>query len=550
MSDEEDTSTLLGDKLDGRKVMDLAKPPPQVVKVDHSVNAVSTRNDVLLTALVAGFSGFCFGFDVGLCTHILPHVKNEFNLACSEEYVHTIVWLIGALLSSLLGGMVIDSCGRRCGMMFSTVVMVLGLLLTGVTHSYPVFLCGRLLSGAGGALSAVAQCVYAAEASRDSHRGRLVTGHQLGAAAGSLACGAGLLWGGLPWRAVLWMPLVPACVQAVAVATGLPESPHFRLLRMSQGGQARSSCRVPPSVLEVSALAAGLVLFQQLSGRFAVLDLARRLLTALGVCPEASATVTSVALGLVKVCAVCVSLSVVDRLGRRPVLLLGAVCMAVSLVATAVLSTLDMGPATAEGELSFAAGVPLAAPELPTGAPPPFPMLPTPLSLAVSSPQCRAAPLPLGLPPGAGYAALLALLCAEAAYCFSWWPVAWLLLAELFPAAVRGRSVAAAAALYWLLDVLVPPALPRLTDALSIQGTFLLHSMICLISLLFIFLFVPETKGKTFHQISQELKSTSSATRMFQNLRQLPGLRGNEWIRHRSAQYRPVSHAIAESAVI
>ncbi|KAJ8872083.1 hypothetical protein PR048_025684 [Dryococelus australis] len=506
MSDEEDTSTLLWDKLDERKVMDLSKPQSLVVKVDHSVTAVNTRNDVLLTALVAGFSGFCFGFEIGLSAHIMAHVKHIFLLGCSEEHVHTIVWFIGTLLSSLLGGMVIDSCGRRCSIIFSTVLMVFGLVLTGITPSYPVFLCGRLLSGVGSALSAVTQCVYAAEMAQDSHRGRLVTGHQLGAAAGFLACSTGLLWSSLPWQAVLWMPIIPALVQAFVVATSLPESPHYRLLQMSQSVQTRSLCCVLGSILEVFVLALGLVFFQQFTGRFTILDYMQRLLVTFGVFPGDIGTITSIALGLVKlhqvpdkavvlvsetlrkrvptrtqstvrrntfstvaqrfacqVCAVCVSLSVIDRLGRRPVLMLGATCMMLSLATMTLLSTFT-GDASSEQEeeLSFAAGIPLAAPERPTGAPPPFPMLPTPLSLVVGS-QCDKLPLPLQLSLGAQYTALFLLLCYEVSYFFSWWPAVWLLLVELFPAAVRGRAVAAALTLYWLAHVFVPVASSHLT---------------------------------------------------------------------------------------
>nr|CAD7398567.1 unnamed protein product [Timema poppensis] len=500
-------------------------------------------------------------------------------------------------------GLLVDGFGRKWAIVCSTSLMIIGSVLTAMTSSYTMLLIGRLMGGFSGALCTVAQCVYSAEISQEHHRGRLVTIYQLGAALGFLTPTLANVACNIPWQVMVWIPVGPALIQISIVTIFLSESPHFKLLQMSQSFDTkRYSCAVGSS-WETVFLALGLVFFQQFTGRFAVLRYAHGLFAVLGVCPETVATVTTITFSFVKVCAICLCVCVIDRLGRRPALILGGTCMMTSLALIGVLCAMEESHAlgllrpgvcddhtplpTGDG-LHYSSGTGLA-PMLPTGAPPPFPLLPTPvplvapqkcikgifcsgafcllqlivpLSLIACSctttdytfmhPCCSCEeediPIPSNLPPSLQYLALFTMLCYEVAYSFSLGPVTWLLLVEIFPAAVRGKSVSMVCTLYWLADLLVGTTLVHVVHAFTLGGAFLMYSVMCLNAIIFVFLFIPETRAKSLHLIAQELKNMSSKNRMFQNLQALPCLSKNEWLQQKSMQYRQVAHSVAESA--
>nr|CAD7577709.1 unnamed protein product [Timema californicum] len=568
MSDDEDTSVLIDGKTETKltpiyKAPNIAHSPP---KVDQNVSVFTVRNHcIVLSTTVAILSGFEFGYDLGICSYLVPNVKNVFQLTCQEEHMIGISWIFGALLASVLGGLLVDGFGRKWAIVCSTSLMIIGSVLTAITSSYTMLLIGRLMGGFSGALCTVAQCVYSAEISQEHHRGRLVTIYQLGAALGFLTPTLANVACNIPWQVMVWIPVGPALIQISIVTIFLSESPHFKLLQMSQSFDTkRYSCAVGSS-WETVFLALGLVFFQQFTGRFAVLRYAHGLFAVLGVCPETVATVTTITFSFVKVCAICLCVCVIDRLGRRPALILGGTCMMTSLALIGVLCAMEESHAlgllrpgvcddhtplpTGDG-LHYSSGTGLA-PMLPTGAPPPFPLLPTPVPL-VAPQNCEEEdiPIPSNLPPSLQYLALFTMLCYEVAYSFSLGPVTWLLLVEIFPAAVRGKSVSMVCTLYWLADLLVGTTLVHVVHAFTLGGAFLMYSVMCLNAIIFVFLFIPETRAKSLHLIAQELKNMSSKNRMFQNLQALPCLSKNEWLQQKSMQYRQVAHSVAESAVI
>jgi hypothetical protein len=113
------------------------------------------------------------------------------------------------------------------------------------------------------------------------------------------------------------------------------------------------------------------------------------------------------------------------------------------------------------GGFHYATGSGMSSPLLPTGVPPPFPLLPTPVSLVADdaygggSPWC---PIPVNssVSPPLRYLALFAVICYETAYSFGLGPVTWLLLTEIFPASVKGRAVSLTASLHWFADLIIP----------------------------------------------------------------------------------------------
>ncbi|XP_021925007.1 solute carrier family 2, facilitated glucose transporter member 10-like isoform X2 [Zootermopsis nevadensis] len=484
------------------------------------------------------------------------------------------------LATHCVKGIVVDGCGRRWTICCTASLLVLGSVVSTLATSYPLLLCGRLVGGFAGALSAVAQCIYAAEISEPQSRGRAVLFHQLGVAAGLLLSSIAGTGSDTQWRMVVWLSAIPAIIEGLVALIFLPDSPQFRLLQTSQNLQTKPSptgCALG-NLAETLLLAFGLVFLQQFSGRPAALYYAPRVFLLLGVCPDATFTVAAIILNVIKVGAVSLSLCVVDKIGRRPSLIVGVTCMMTSIALLGLISAMEenevdlslnpavkpcgnmeMGesvPVLPSGRsYHYAAGIGMSSPLLPTGVPPPFPLLPTPVSLVGGDPYASESPwcpvsVDTSLSPSLRYLALFALICYEIAYSFGFGPVTWLLLTEIFPASVKGRAVSLTTSLHWFADLIIPATFTYFISAISLEGVFFCHSVVCLNAIFFVFLFIPETGGKSLHQIVQGIKSMSYKTRMFQNLQGLPCLSKSTWLQQKARQYRQVSHATVESTII
>lgn len=180
----------------------------------------------------------------------------------------------------------------------------------------------------------------------------------------------------------------------------------------------------------------------------------------------------------------CLSVCLVDKIGRRQSLVVGATSMMTSIAVLGLIfameeskvdllfnpalepcGNMEMGEMVpvlpSGGRFHYAAGAGMSSQLIPTGVPPPFPLLPTPVSLVAEdtyagvSPQCPVS-VDTPLSPSLRYLALLALICYEMAYSFGLGPVTWLLLTEMFPASVKGRAVSLTSLLHWCADLIIP----------------------------------------------------------------------------------------------
>lgn len=179
---------------------------------------------------------------------------------------------------------------------------------------------------------------------------------------------------------------------------------------------------------------------------------------------------------------------------------------------------------------------------LPTGSPPPFPLLPTPLAvLAAPSPetwkQVRAScesqnpVLSDDLTGGLRILAVITLLVYEAAYTLGLGPVPLLILTEFFPASIRGKCISFATVFIWVTHIIATETVTTVTRSMSLAGSYLFYSFSCLVTIFYVFLFLPETRGKSLHQIAQELRKTPVGVRICNNLRGLPVICNVKWIK-------------------
>lgn len=119
------------------------------------------------------------------------------------------------------------------------------------------------------------------------------------------------------------------------------------------------------------------------------------------------------------------------------------------------------------------------------------------------------------------YTALAALMSYVAAYSFSFGPVTWLLLSEIFPATIKGRAMAISTSVNWAANLVISATFLQTVQLLSLGGVFLGYALLTIVSTFFIFSAVPETKNKTLHRITKELNSTTFRERMIQNFSQI-----------------------------
>ena len=222
----------------------------------------------------------------------------------------------------------------------------------------------------------------------------------------------------------------------------------------------------------------GVVLFQQLTGQPSVVYYSATLLRQAGWATDADATGANVALGLAKALATGVAVLRVDGIGRRKLLLIGNAVMALSLLLLAAAVT--SGTASGEGRLAEGAGSAGAGEGGGGGGGG---------EEEISSVQ----PSP--------WLALSALTLYVTAYAFSYGPVSWLLLGELFPDALRGRAVAMATLINWGSNFAVSATFLSLTETIGLSNTFILYAVVAALALVFVAVYVPETRGRRLEEI-------------------------------------------------
>ncbi|GLV40403.1 nebulosa [Carabus blaptoides fortunei] len=572
MSDEEDTAILLDtDRTPTEKEIKIS--PKQDTYQDAAQNSISSQTQLILSSVVAIVSGICFGYDMGIAANLIKPISSTLNLNCAEQFYIASTWLLGAILSSIFGGFIIDTCGRRWSVLCSALLLIFSSILSSLPDSYALLLCSRLISGFSGPLSGISQCIYMSETSDLRYRGFRISLHQLGASLGGLlTCVAGLYIGpdSDTWRVAMGLNGLPALAVVLLTLIWLPRSPHFILYQRAQSVKRRSANYRITILVEIFIVAVLLIVFQQLSGRYTVFFYAPRLFSLLGICSSQAARIAVSTFSVVRFLSTCLCLCIVDRLGRRTSLIMSSTIMMTSVALLALLASIDdsehsishlyhenchrIAVSDSTGFLTVPhtdlwrsehSDAPLALPK----SPPPYPMLPTPLSLM--SPQsegCPEAEAISALLPALRVIAVITLLLYEAAYALGFGTLTWVLLSELFPASMRGRGMCAVTCLHWLADFVVPTMFIEMGSSLG--STFLIYSVVCMISVMFTFFMVPETKNKTLHQVAQEIRNMSLATRIFQNLYGLPFFNNSLWLQQRAQQYRQQNRPVVESTII
>lgn len=299
----------------------------------------------------------------------------------------------------------------------------------------------------------------------------------------------------------------------------------------------------------------GLVFFQQFTGQPNVLYYAPTIFMEIGYHSDSAATLATVGLGLVKVLMTVVALIIVDKVGRRKLLFAGTIMMGISIFTLGIvchfeaseapqkvcvdhtnchspishshqfmLSTISTANTSSHNTSRYTnvtlhengtAGSVMSIPLKPvTKVIPGVLANDSDISLNVTSGDKLKDTNTTSHGVFRKAAGFVALMCYVAAYGFSFGPVTWLVLSEIFPAAIKGRAIAVATVFNWGTNLIVTFTFLDVMNALGVTWTFTAFSIVCALAVIFIFSFVPETKNRTLEQVSADMRDKSLLKRM------------------------------------
>ncbi|XP_051832479.1 solute carrier family 2, facilitated glucose transporter member 10 [Antechinus flavipes] len=531
---------------------------------------------LLLCASVSLLGGLTFGYELAIISGALLQLQLDFGLSCFEQEVLVGTLLLGALLASLVGGFLIDRYGRKKAILLSNLALLAGSLSLSLAGSLPWLAVGRGTVGFAISLSSMACCIYVSELVGPRHRGVLVSLYEVGITVGilfSYALNYALADTAQGWRHMFGWAAAPALMQSLSLVFLSPSLvPQFKsesethkglipLRGLEEAEEAAASLsrkreysffslfRAKANMRGRTAVGLGLVLVQQLTGQPNVLCYASTIFHSVGFRGGSSATLASVGLGGVKVAATLVAMGLVDRAGRRVLLMAGCAVMAVSVSGIGLVGfTVSMDPIQGchppAGVLNTTSASRLPAfqvdPSLPplqgTGGNPGSSGFAstrlTSLKMDTSGSKARGTvanssgaqeTIPPTYIPAYGTSNLvtgfstsehwvlnwIALLCMMAfvsAFSFGFGPITWLVLSEIYPAEIRGRAFAFCNSFNWAANLLISLSFLDLIGAIGLSWTFLLYGLMAVIGLGFIYLFVPETKGQSLAEIDQQFQ--------------------------------------------
>jgi MFS transporter, SP family, sugar:H+ symporter len=449
---------------------------------------------IALIVATATIGGFMFGYDSGVINGTQKGLEATFALGKLGIGVNVGAILVGSAIGAFVAGRLADAIGRRNVMRVAALVFLASALLTGAAGSSAMFIVGRVLGGLGVGAASVISPVYISEVTPASIRGRLSSVQQVMIITGLtgsfvanfiLARVAGSsttpLWGGYSaWRWMFWMQAIPATLYFVALLL-IPESPRYLIMKgrknealgvlarlfgsetaarkaeeidrslAADHHRPRLSDLIEPVTRRVRPIVwtgIGLAVFQQLVGINVVFYYGAALWEAVGF-TEDQALQTNILSGTLSIGACLLTIALIDKIGRKPLLLLGSVGMAVNLATVA---------------WAFSTAVTDAA-----GA--------------------------VALPGNSGIIALVAANLYVVFFNMSWGPVMWVMLGEMFPNQLRGSGLAVAGFAQWIANALVSVTFPSLAVFPGLPITYVGYAFFAVVSAVFVMTMVRETKG-------------------------------------------------------
>ncbi len=439
---------------------------------------------IYFLAGVAAIAGLLFGYDEGVIAVASPSLQHTFPMSPLEDGFTTAAVPLGALVGAILAGKLTQALGRRRVLMMAAGLFAVGAVVAAIVGAVWMLMVARLVLGLAIGVAAVVAPLFIAEAAPLRIRGALVSTYQLAITAGIvLSYLTGLLLGGEDtWRIMFALGAVPGIVFLIGLVF-LPESPRWLVLKGRDADATASMRRLrgpgadvagevaairanveaehrtaerAPSVLAPwvrPALVIGTVLFflQQLSGINAVIYYAPTIFQHAGLDGHTTQVMATVGVGIVNFAVTILAMGLIDRLGRRPLLIIGFIGTAVTLLVIAV--------AVVEQDI--------------------FP----------------------------SWIIVVALLLYIASFAISLGPLPHLMMSEVFPLSVRGAGMSISSCSNWGFNFIVVFLFPLMLATIGLAGAFTLFAIVCLGGILFTMALLPETRGVSLEQIEAHLRA-------------------------------------------
>ncbi|XP_029943664.1 LOW QUALITY PROTEIN: solute carrier family 2, facilitated glucose transporter member 8-like [Salarias fasciatus] len=475
------------------RLLDAEGAEPSGPQSEQDAYLSKVKNSKLYLATFASVLGpLSFGFVLGYSSPVIPDLSrtSETRLrldAVQASWFGSIV-TVGAAVGGLLGGWMVDRLGRKLTLMLCSLPFVFGFTVIVAAQNVTMLLAGRVLTGLASGVTSLVVPVYISEMAHEKVRGTLGSCVQLMVVIGIMgAYLAGLF---VDWRWLAICGSVPPTLLLVCMCF-MPETPRFLLsqgkkreaeeaLRFLRGSDApiqwernrieeacseqSSSFHVrdlrDPGVFKPLLIGVMLMVFQQMTGINAIMFYAENIFEQ---AHFKESDLASVIVGLIQVVFTAVAALIMDKAGRKVLLIISGVAMAVSTAAFGVYFYL-VEAQSAAGEGSHA-------------------------DLA--------------------WLALLSMAVFITGFALGWGPIPWLVMSEIFPVKVRGFASAVCVLTNWSMAFVVTKTFQDLMNVLTSAGTFWLFACCCIANVVFTMAFVPETKGKTLEQIESSFRGTA-----------------------------------------
>jgi sugar porter (SP) family MFS transporter len=435
----------------------------------------------LFSVLTAALGGFLFGYHTGIISGALIFIAPAFHLSPLDEGFLVSIILLGALGGALIAGTLADHFGRKKILFLTALIILVGTATTSLAPSFGLLCLGRAISGIAIGMISLTSPLYIAEISPPRYRGRFVALNQFGTTIGILAAYVvNLIFAGQGnWREMFAWGAAPALVQIVALCFA-PETPAWLFLKhdaknaFCNMGRLRSDLEWKNELSEIEKstlgkekmgwkalfnpqvrflLFIGILLncFQQTTGINTVIYYAPKIFQEAGLSSAFVAILATVGIGVINVLFSALSVSFLDRWGRRPLLIGGIIGMVFSLATLAAAFFTDVK--------------------------------------------------------WIDRIAVVSLMTYVASFAIGLGPIPSLMLSEIYPLKIRGKAMTLGTMSNWFFNYLISLTFLDLMSHLGIGGTFCLYAGVGLVALWFFWRYIPETKGKTLEEIYQDTKA-------------------------------------------
>jgi SP family arabinose:H+ symporter-like MFS transporter len=438
---------------------------------------------VTLYASIAAIGGFLFGYDTAVISGAIGFIKVRFGLEAGMLGWTVSSLIVGAAVGAAFTGVLSDRFGRKKMLILSALLFTIGSIGSAIPDSTAGLVVARMIGGLGVGMTSTLSPLYIAEIAPAAHRGRLVSIYQFAVVTGifltffinaSIAGIGNDAWDiASAWRWMFGFGIIPGIVYLLLLLI-IPETPRWlmrqkqevralEILEKMNGKEAAKSELhellnlknsedsgsvkelLQPTLRLPLLIGVGLAVLQQITGINAIMYYAPEIFKQTGAGTNAALTQT-VWVGVVNFAFTLVAVWLIDKTGRKALLIIGAAVMAICL---------------------FVVGYGF-------------------YSEYVS-----------------GLLILLFILLYVAAFAVSFGPVVWVMISEIFPTRIRGRATAIASMSLWIADYVVSQTFPLLLEGIGTSATFWLFAVISVIALIFCMKYVPETKGKSLEQIER-----------------------------------------------